>query len=118
MVTIKRDNRTAKVTPSAFENFFKNNGWVIIGEAEKASPKPDKKEVEEEPVVEEPEPVDREEAEENWDEVIDELKDEEVEKPLSEMNKSELLAKAKELGIKVPAGSSSKEIRELIKGIA
>ena len=111
MITIKRDNRTATVTRSAFDNFFKNNGWVIVGEAEKASPKPDKEKVEKEP-----EPVvEQEESEEDWDEVIDELKDDEVEKPLSEMNKSELTAKAKEMGIKIPAGTSNKDLRELIK---
>lgn len=113
MVTIKRDEKTALVTLSAYDNYFKNNGWEIVGEAKTASPVPDFKE-KKKPVkeaVEEP----ADDAEENWDEVIDELQDDEVEKPLSEMNKTELVAKAKELGIKIPAGVSNKELRELIK---
>lgn len=121
MVTIRKGNEVKKVPLSTFSNFFKNNGWVIDGEA-KTSPAPVVKEVKkEEKKVEEPveevveETPEEEVSEDEWDEALEEMQDDEVEKPISEMNKNELIEKAKQLGINVSNGASNKELRDLIK---
>ena len=120
MVKIVKGGITKKVTKSAFEDYFRPNGWEIEGEI-KASPIPVKKEevkkVEKVNVVEtnsDNETEEDEVSDEDWDEAMDELVDEEVEKPISEMNKSELIAKAESLGIET-AGLSNKQLREAIK---
>ncbi|MBO7695439.1 MAG: hypothetical protein J6T10_22670 [Methanobrevibacter sp.] len=135
MVVIVKGKVEKKVTYYAYNNFFKTNGWVLKGEG-KTSPEVPYSEVKKE-VVEKPkndakkeipsteqknvgvesEPVNNEDSisDEDWDEVLDEMKDDEVEKPLSEMSKKELIAKANSLNIKVPNGYSNQQIRELIK---
>lgn len=117
MVNIVKGGITKKVSQSAFDDYFKPQGWEIAGEV-KSSPIPVKKaekvkpEKVEEVKVEEN--SDEEVSDEDWDEAIDELVDEEVEKPISEMNKNELIAKAESLGIDT-TGLSNKQLREAIK---
>ena len=121
MVTIVKGNLENNVPISSYNNFFKANGWVLKGAANAAPQTPSKSKVKPEEEVVEPEEVQEDEvqeeeiAEDEWDDALSELQDEEVEKPLSEMNKEELMQKAKSLNIKVPNGSSNKQIRELIK---
>lgn len=114
MIKIAKDGKAIHVPASAFVNFFKPFGWEIV-EEDYTPPAPVVEE-KSEPV---PEKVEAKETEEQysdeWDEVLDELKDEEAEKPLSEMNKEELLAKAKAMGIEVPKTSTNKQLREAIK---
>jgi len=109
MVKIAKDGVINIVPMSAFNNYFKSFGWEIVGE----NYTPPIPVIEEKPA----ELVDKvEEAEQDeWDEVLDELKDEEVEKPLSEMNKEELLAKAQSMGIDISKANTNKQLREVIK---
>lgn len=113
MVKIAKDGVINIVPMSAFNNYFKSFGWEIVGEnytppipvIEDNSPA--------EPIPEKVE--DAEQDSDEWDEVLDELKDEEAEKPLSEMNKEELLAKAKSMNIDVSKANTNKQLREVIK---
>lgn len=102
MLRIVKGKRTLKVTDKAYENFYKNNGWEIekrLGTG-KASASNSKK-----PKVEETE------TEDEWAGI----EDEEVRKPLSEMNRQELEQYAAELGVDLTGLSSNKQYREAIK---
>lgn len=115
MVELVKDGKVINVPVSSYKNFFKSQGWVMNGEA-KPSPTPipeKKKETKVEEVVknEVEEDVD-DTSDEDWDEV---LADEDVEKPLSEMNKKELLDKAASLGMDVSDQLTNKQLREAIK---
>lgn len=105
MIVIRKNNKTLTVTRAAFDEYYKPNGWVSDGETTPV----------EEPVVDtvEDEVVEDDTSDEDWSEFEEE--DAGIEKPLSEMNKDELLAKANELGIDVSASNSNKQIREMIK---
>lgn len=117
MLRIVKGGIVKKVSRSAFEDYFKPQGWEIEGEVN-SSPTPVKKEVKNDKTEKVEEPVeknsDEEVSDEDWDEAMDELVDEEIEKPISEMNKEELIAKAKSLGINT-TGLSNKQLREAIK---
>ena len=106
MIKIVKDGHVNEVTLSAFNNYFKSQGWNLAGgDIPPASPGVEN-------VVEDnvEEPTDEE-----WDNVLDELKDDEVEKPISEMNKQELISKANSLGLDVSPEMTNKQLRELIK---
>ena len=118
MLTITKNGKTKVVSESVFKSVFKDSGWSAVGEQ---SPTPvisnEQVENNEEDVNEvvennEDENVEDEIPDEEWDEVVAE---EEVEKPLSEMNREEMLAKAKELKIAVTKNMTNKELREAIK---
>ena len=109
MVKIAKGNLVNTVPKSAFDNFFKSQGWEMVeGDYAPSIPIVEEKEVEE--VVEE-----QEENSDEWDEVMDELKDDEVEKPLSDMNKEELISKANSLGMDITGLNTNKQLREAIK---
>lgn len=93
MVTIKKGKMVKNVTSSAFANFYKNTGWTAVT----GSPSNNSK-------VEE---------EEDWDSVIEEEKA--LEKPLEDMTRKELEAKAKELGIDLTGLGKTAQIREAIR---
>lgn len=116
MVRIGKGNLVNTVPRSSFDNFFKSQGWVILeGDNAPSNPiveKEKKEEKIEEQVVEN---SDSETSDDEWDEVLDEFKDEEVEKPLSEMNKSELIEKANSLGVDISNLNTNKQLREAIK---
>lgn len=122
MVTIQKNGMSKTVSESAFRNFFKDSGWVVAGDYSPALPVEEEKVEEvavEETVVEnevnEPEQqvndVEEEIADEEWEDAIAE---EDVEKPLSEMTRAELVEKAKELGIEV-SKKNNKQLRDEIK---
>ena len=114
MIKIAKDGKVNEVSMSAFDGYFKSFGWEIVGE-DYTPPVPvieGKAQEKSEQPVQEPE---AEQDGDEWDEVLDELQDDEAEKPLSEMNKEELLAKAKSLGIDVSKSSTNKQLREVIK---
>lgn len=109
MVKIAKGNLVNTVPKSAFDNFFKSQGWEMVeGDYTPSIPIVEEKEVEE--VAEE-----QEENSDEWDEVMDELKDDEVEKPLSDMNKEELISKANSLGMDITGLNTNKQLREAIK---
>lgn len=91
------------VPASAFDNFYKGAGWTLADEEERR----------EEEVLDEEELVDEGDAseEDEWADVVED----EVEKPLSEMNRSELEAKALSLGVDLTGLTSNKQYREAIK---
>lgn len=118
-VKIVKGKTVKEVSLPAYLNFFKDSGWYIVGE--ESLPLPNVEEVAEniaESVVndadvadDETNDVEDEVADEEWEEVIAE---DEVEKPLSDMNRNELIAKAESLGIEVD-GKNNKQLREAIK---
>lgn len=99
MVTIKKGDKKKVVTKSAFINYYKSSGWAALN----GSPS---KNVEEVNNVEEV-------TEEDWDSVIEE--EQTLEKPLEDMTRKELEAKAKELGIDLTGLGKTAQIREAIR---
>ena len=121
MVKIVKGSLVKTVPVSAFDNFFKTQGWELAdGENTSPSvvpvnvPKVEKEEVVDVPAEDVNDDAEEEINDEEWDEALDELIDEEVEKPLSEMNKEELVAKAKKMGINT-TNLTNKQLREAIK---
>lgn len=122
IVTIQKNGMRKTVSESAFRNFFKDSGWVVAGDYSPALPVEEEKVEEvavEETVVEnevseseqQVEDVEEEIADEEWEDAIAE---EDVEKPLSEMTRAELVEKAKALGIEV-SKKNNKQLRDEIK---
>lgn len=106
-VKISKNGMEKEVSVSAFENFFKNSGWEIAGDKKPATSQSKKEEKEE--VVEEP--VENN-SDDEWDEV---LEDEEIEKPISEMNKRELLDYAERNGISLAGLNTVNQFRQAIQ---
>lgn len=104
MVLIKKNNKTMTVPNSAYNNFYKQNGWDIVNG------------IVEEPVVTDEVTPEEELTDDDWADIEEEEEETAgIEKPLSEMNRKELEAKALSLGINISKANSNKEIRELIK---
>ena len=121
-VTIKKNGKSKSVSYPVYCNYFQNAGWRVVGEDtptpsvvenEVVENKTDEaeNEVSENTTDVEENEVDDEVADEEWDEVIAE---EEVEKPISEMNREELVAKAESLGIEV-GNKNNNQLRKAIK---
>lgn len=87
MVRIRKGTQIMEVPKSAFYNFYENAGW----EMEETSFGTD---------------------DEGWDEAIDEYS----EKPLSQMNNTELIEKAISLGLEIDGNATNKQLREMIRG--
>ena len=104
-VVIVKGRMRKTVTHSIYENFFKNHNWNIVGDEEQAE--------------EEWEQEVEEEQEEDWGEDDDEEEQEstEVKKPLSSMNRNELMSLANELGIGYKGNDSNEVIRNKIKEV-
>ena len=124
MITITKNGKTKTVSETVYKSVFKDSGWNVVGEQNSPTSaisqekqKKAKKEIVEEKVVEEvvennnENAVEDEIPDEVWDEAVAE---EEVEKPISEMNHNELVAKAETLGI-VTKGMNNKQLRDAIK---
>lgn len=97
MVVIVKGELKKKVADSAFIEYYRDNGWVV----QKSNPSvtnKSEKEIKSE--------------DEEWEEII---KEEELEKPLSEMTRKELEAKANELGIDLTGLGKTAQIREAIR---
>lgn len=105
-VKISKNGMVKEVSVSTFENFFKNSGWEIAGNKKPATSQSKKVEK----VVEEPVENNNEDE---WDEVLEE--DEEIEKPLSEMNKKELMEYAEKNGISLAGLSTNSQFRQAIQ---
>lgn len=114
MVEITKNGKTLTVSMGAFKDNFKDQGWKISSkndtevEAKSASTSEDFETEDDMPEeVEETEEVDESE----WDE----LEDEDVEKPISEMSKDELREKAASLGLDVPSNCKISQLREMVR---
>ena len=106
-VKISKNGMEKEVSVSAFENFFKNSGWEIAGGKKPANSQSKKEKVEEK--VEEP--IENN-SDDEWDEV---LEDEDIEKPLSEMNKKELIDYAEKNGISLAGLNTVSQFRQAIQ---
>ena len=105
-VKISKNGMEKEVSKSAFENFFKNSGWEIAGDKKPATSQSKKK------VEEKVEETVENNNDDEWDEV---LEDEEIEKPLSEMNKKELIEYAEEKGISLAGLNTVNQFRQAIQ---
>lgn len=122
MVVIVKGDKKLTVPTSAYNNYYKNAGWIIRNGKKQEKELEDNNSVEKEEkeviddVTEETEENSNEDADgsddEDWDSVME---DEEVEKPLSEMNRQELEDKAASLGVDITGLSTNKQIREAIR---
>lgn len=101
MIKIKKGVKVREVPKSAYNNFYKGAGWEIA--------EPDEETYKEENPINERNAEDKNEEDEWAD-----YEEDEVEKPLSEMNGTELREKAESLGIDV-TGLTNKQMREKIK---
>lgn len=111
-VEIQRGKDKKNVSYSSFKNFFQSAGWEVAGEipATSAIPvkeekkKQHKKEKVEDPVVDE------------WDAILKEEADEEgIEKPISEMNKKELIKYAEDHNISLAGLTTVNQFRNAIQ---
>lgn len=109
MVVIKKGKLTKTVTLSSFHNYYENSGWELTGE----NVINNRTDVNEE--FDDLSDVGNEEEipDSEWDDVMEE----EVEKPLSEMNRTELEAKAASLGVDISGLTKNAQIREKIKSV-
>lgn len=117
-IKIQKNDTVKTVSNAAYNNYYKDFGWEIV-EGEKPSTSPVKKKKEVAKEVEKP--VESEDVNDSEDEVADEewdeaIAEESVEKPISEMNREELIAKAESLGLSV-TNEGNKKIREMIKEV-
>ena len=124
-VTIVKNGKTKSVSHSIYRNYFENAGWRVVGEENTPTPSVAEEVVENEvnetenEVNENATDVEENETETDEDEVADEewdeaIAEEEVEKPISEMNRDELVAKAESLGIEV-GNRNNNQLRKAIK---
>lgn len=104
-IKISKNGMEKEVSVSAFENFFKNSGWEIAGGKKPATSQSKK----EEKVVEEPV---NNNSDDEWDEVLEE--DDEIEKPLSEMTKKELMEYADKNNISLVGLNTVTQFRQAI----
>lgn len=112
MVSIVKGKKAMTVSRSAYDNFYKQNGWEIVN-GNKKNEKPE--EVIEQETVEEVNSQD-DVSDDDWADIEEDEADEEgIEKPLSEMNRQELEEKATELGIDFSNVKSNKQLRDLIR---
>lgn len=125
MVKITKNGKTLEVTKGVFKNTFKDQGWVIAnGDSDKNRVEGEEPSI---PVNTEPETQDEipdenveeeenDSSDEDWDDIEDEFEDDEAEKPLSDMSKKELVAKAESLGIDLSGQKyTTNQIRDMIR---
>lgn len=123
-ITITKNNQTKRVSKGSFEDYFKNAGWVEAGKnpassnSQEAQEEPSNKKVinnkeEDKDVIPEA-PGDSEKDE--WDEVLeDEEEDEEIHKPIAEMNREELIKFAKDNNISLAGLTKNNQFKEAIR---
>lgn len=113
-VEIQKGNDKKVVSHSSFENFFRNAGWKLAGEIPATSQSIENKKKEKKQKE-----VEEEDAQDEWDEVLnDETEadvDEDIEKPLSEMTKREMVEYAEKNGISLAGLSTAAQYRQAIE---
>lgn len=92
MVEIRKGDEKMEVARSAFENFYKNAGWISSARS-----------------------LPNSSVENEADEWDDALLEDQGEKPLSQMNNTELIEKAISLGLNVGSNPTNKQLRSMIK---
>lgn len=127
-VKIQKMGKTLEVSKASFENFFKNAGWNEAGEIPASSnslealegskkSKSINTKANKEKFNQEDSGESGDISNDEWDEVIEEMEeaDFDVQKPISEMNRDELIQFAKEHDISLVGLSKNNQIREAIK---
>lgn len=124
-ITITKNNQTKRVSKKSFEDYFKNAGWIEAGNnpassnSQEAQEEPSNKKVinnkEKDKVVIPEAPGDSEKDE--WDEVLEneEEEDEEIHKPIAEMNREELIKFAKDNNISLAGLTKNNQFKEAIR---
>lgn len=127
-IEIFKNGEKRKVSKSAYENFFKDTGWIVAGENPALSISnmtqvEEKnndiiKSMAEEEKLNQGHSDDSESISDEWDEVLSEEEDEveeEIEKPISEMTRNELIEYAKKNDISLAGLSKTNQFREAIR---
>lgn len=124
-IEIVKGKEKRLVSKASFENFFKDNGWKMAGEIpassinqnvqnEKKSEETIKSMVDEEELNTEHSGESDESIKDEWDEAMEE-DEEEVEKPISEMTRNELVEYAKANDISLAGLNKTSQFREAIR---
>lgn len=95
---MSKNGNTVEVTQSAYDNYFKNAGWELVNKPAPQPIKNNKSKVEETKEIDE------------WSDYEDD-----VTKPISEMNREELVDYANKNGIDITGLIKNNQIREAIK---
>lgn len=111
-VEIQREKERKTVSYSSFKNFFENAGWKVAGEIPATSAPVVKKETKKQKVEEK---VEENPVKDEWDEVLSEEAEDDVEKPISEMNKRELAEYADAHGISLAGLNTASQFRNAIQ---
>lgn len=98
-VVIIKGDKTITTTKTAFDSYFKNNGWKVAEESATNQPEFENDENSKVDEIDE------------WDEVTDD----EVTKPISEMTRDEMISFAESKGIEIPDGIKTRQIKEIIE---
>lgn len=127
-IKIQKMGKTLEVSKTSFENFFKNAGWNEAGEIPASSNSPEALEgskksksinnkANEEKFNQEDSGESGDTSNDEWDEAIEEMDEmnADVQKPISEMNRDELIQFAKDHDISLAGLSKNNQIREAIK---
>lgn len=122
-IEIQKAGKILNVTKSMFENFYKNAGWEEAGKKPASSlnqklqeAQEDTSKVEDDKNIIEDENVIPESSDEDWDEALEEVEDDEdVEKPISEMTRSELIKFANDHGVSLAGLTKNDQFRNAIK---
>ena len=121
LVKIQKNGKTLEVSKSAFKNFYENSGWEEVGEMPTSSNNQkaqeedldkntiNNKAKEDNVLPESP----SESSDADWDEVMNE-EDEDVQKPISEMNRNELIKFAADNDISLVGLTKNAQFREAI----
>ena len=130
LIEIVKGNKKQLVSKDSFENFFKDNGWKVAGkipassDSQKAQNKLENEDAIKTTVSEENHEIEpstdsnESSIDDEWDEVLQEESDEEseeVEKPISEMTRNELIKYANKNDISLAGLNKTNQFREAIR---
>lgn len=117
-VKIKKGEKVLTVPKTSFLNFFADQGWEEVKSSSHSGKEKKNEEVKEEELkdesVEEETEETTEEVKDEWDEAMEE-DEADIEKPISEMTKDELIAYADQNGIDISGLTKTSQIKEAIK---
>lgn len=110
MIRVKKNGKRMEISSAAFHNFYKSAGWEIDGSVVVIEKQVEPSSDEYEEDAEEDEWNDALSEEEGFVEIPDD-----VEKPISQMNHSELIEKAIRVGVDVSDNPSNAKLRDRIR---
>lgn len=118
-IKIFKNGKTLEVSKSSFENFFRNSGWSEVNKNltssnhQKSSRKPENKNINntKDSELNVKEEASGESSDDEWAEVLEE----EIQKPITEMNRDELIEFAKANNISLEGLTKNNQFREAIR---